>query len=58
MENELQTSTQSKTGEKSNKNINVTTNNYDDMNISYKVETKEITRLPENKSLRGYIFDK
>ena len=35
----------------------ITKNKDDGINVSYKVETKEIPKLPANKSLKGKIFD-
>lgn len=29
----------------------------EDINVSYKIETKEIPKLPANKSLKGKVFD-
>ena len=34
-----------------------TVSNSDALNVSYKVETKEIPKLPANKTLKGKIFD-
>eukprot|EP00957_Ditylum_brightwellii_P205702 15345032-Ditylum_brightwellii.AAC.2 len=44
--------------EESNDSIKAVSKEASSLNILYKVETKEIPKLPANKYLKGKIFDK
>jgi hypothetical protein len=43
--------------EESDDSVKVVSKEASSLNVSYKVETKEIPKLPANKSLKGKIFD-